>query len=1601
MKKYHRLIAAVLTLCMLLPMMTSSVFTAEEVDPQEYTFYDAAGDNRIPPDDTVIDFSASNWQFINKGSTADDDKAATVILNGNSNGVSMNSGTAGQWFAIRINNVNATAGYNTLTVNVSLFPSGGKFDVFLLPGTTGTDDASIETAIGSSSVQKLKNVNTYAASGEEKVVQYSFEDITLDQTSYMLVFQCVSKRIRVTGVTLSKREPVSVLSSVDARLAANTLQAGATLNIEAKAYLKNGEEAIGATITYESLTPRIASVDENGTVQGVLPGEAQIKIVANLNGYEASTTKRLVITTADGTVKTAPSYYTEEKRENAQNNIELYDWAKELRDAAVAKADGYVENLEALYDSIMPEGLPRSRQLAHQKSKKYVVCQNCGCNLYKTYSAYGAFILDPVNSPWKLQCPDCNMVFPTNDFESFYKLGLDETGHFNYDLAHEKNAALVAAGEPGYLVNILYPEKGATWGVDDGYGFRVYLDGTYGVNGTTAEDYTVKKYVKEDATLDTEASAFYIALYMYDYWSDMDSIITTLAEAYMYTGDAKYGRAGAILLDRIADVYPEYDYFETPYSSDGNGYSNPDFQITDGGSGHGKIQGRINDCEISCGLAEACDAFFPIIGDAEVLAFLTAKKGEEYTSEDLWQNWRENILLEIWAAAINAQLNGNYGQAEAAVAAAAIVLDEEPLTTMMIEWVYTTDPNASDHYQPGGNLGSQLIDVVDRDGFGDEAAPHYNESWVKRLTALADYLFYYKGEKSYNLYENPKFVQMVIAYIPLTSVDSHTVQIGDSSGPGVTNYKGASGITEIGFKYLKDTAVGKKLAEFIYTWNNGNLSSLSYGIYDANPEAIRDDILELIGDGKEQISEMLPSYGFSILRDGETGQQKTLRDFWMAFGNTAGNTSHFHRDALNLGVDAFGMDFSPDLGYPTNTGSAPVRVEWESATISHNTVVVDEDNQNVSTGFAAHDPYVFDDSDVVKVMGVDASKVYEQTDIYSRMIVMIKVNDEISYGVDFFRILGGSNHTFSFHGMSHNLTAAEGLEMTAQVDADGNYVGTYAGADVEYGAGPRVEGTNEYQYPRGYTWLKNVRKDTEVAGNSFAVDFAITDYRGAVVDNENLHLRLTQINNFVADEVAFVGGPVPNRSSSRYILAQTETLDYLLVQREAEEGQTLDSLFTTIYEPYQSERYLSSIEAVPVTLVSGTPGETDTAMAVKITHESGRVDYVFYASNNELTYRVADLFNVRGYVGYYSVGANGDELYRYVADGDIIVDEIETESVYTGTVIDFSKELVLDNNYIDVDLVLDSADLEKLVGRYIHVTTDGVQNGIYAITKAEAIEGGTRLYTGSVTMIRSHIDPMDINAGYIYNIAAGQSFEIPLSYLSAHTCSGGTATCVDPAVCQCGLSYGEKDSTNHVGGTEIRNAAEATSTEAGYTGDTHCAGCGALLEAGTVIPSLNQAAADAVVALIDAIGTVTLESKDAIDAARDAYDALTDEQKALVTNLDVLTAAEAAYAQLLADEAAAKAVSDLIDAIGTVTPESKDAIDAARDAYDALTDEQKALVTNLDVLIAAEIAYAALSGNSATGDDTNIHLLALLLCASLAGIAMILCNHDKFRKLIG
>ena len=128
--------------------------------------------------------------------------------------------------------------------------------------------------------------------------------------------------------------------------------------------------------------------------------------------------------------------------------------------------------------------------------------------------------------------------------------------------------------------------------------------------------------------------------------------------------------------------------------------------------------------------------------------------------------------------------------------------------------------------------------------------------------------------------------------------------------------------------------------------------------------------------------------------------------------------------------------------------------------------------------------------------------------------------------------------------------------------------------------------------------------------------------------------------------------------------------------------------------------------------------------------------------------------------------------------------------------------------------------------------------------------------------------------------------------------------------CTYGLNH-EGDCSNYIAPTDCET--EGCTYAYGHEGD--CS------------PVADQTAAQAVIDLINAIGEVTLDSETAISAADAAYNALTDTQKELVSNLDVLEAAKNSYSAL----STAMTVEAAADAVVYVTVNNKGVLAEAND----------------------------------------------------------------------
>ncbi|MBE6913284.1 MAG: hypothetical protein E7473_12255 [Ruminococcaceae bacterium] len=711
-------------------------------------------------------------------------------------------------------------------------------------------------------------------------------------------------------------------------------------------------------------------------------------------------------------------------------------------------------------------------------------------------------------------------------------------------------------------------------------------------------------------------------------------------------------------------------------------------------------------------------------------------------------------------------------------------------------------------------MAAQLTDDIDSDGQGTEGS-NYNTGWHTNLIKINKYIDEYGKYSKFNLYNNSKFVQMFYSTLPLMSA-YYTPQIGDTKAClGESFWTRSSAMLE-GWTRLKDPV----FAQMLYKLNNNSADDLKYDIYTKDPERLESEVENVIEQYGEYYrdSELMTNFGFAILRDGTEFNESVgatavdnRRDVWMYFGTNAG---HAHLDTLNIGMTAYGLNFLPELGYPETTGNQPNRLQWIDATLSHNTVMVDgkaqTENKNTTAEVRGKIKH-FDDAGAVALMDVSAPYVYDSTDEYRRSVVMIRVDDEISYAVDFFRVLGGNEHLYSFHASSNEISETHGLDFTlvededgnyisgSQLDENGNYKGTYAGRDVTYikdtktGAVRKNDGilkenekvlelefgddpnsaanrTNRTLFPAGYTWLNNIDRDTEPE-NKVEIDFSIKDFNKAIKNSSGLHMRMTvhnatNVENGAKASVAIADGYPPRYVENKNI----DKFKYVLVKNE---GNALDTVFTTVLEPYRTARYLKDSNELSMSVYSGEEAEGDAARALKIEHENGRIDYVFYATNNQVTYEVADgdkKLYFRGFVGVYTLNKAGENIYTYVNDGDVIgssTEKLEGASGRINVVVQSFTDVPAEKNEIVITPAspLSDEEIKNLAGKNIHIDNGAlVRSGTFKIENAYPEGENVVLDVGRISPVRKYKDACAPESGYECMIKTGQSAYIPLSY---------------------------------------------------------------------------------------------------------------------------------------------------------------------------------------------------------------------------------------------
>lgn len=1040
-------------------------------------------------------------------------------------------------------------------------------------------------------------------------------------------------------------------------------------------------------------------------------------------------------------IKTESTFYTKMKVENARLNISRYNWAKEISERAIESANSFVKlGLNFIWDLITAQDIPRAASINLEGG-----CPICGKECFNK-GAY-PFSFDCINTPWKIKCKNCNNVYPSNDFSVYYKSGLNDAGVFDPEIANRE-----------LLVNTMYPDKGKDWCVDDGYG---WVDG----NGTR------NLFI-----------AYYNHWAIWSVWGGHiteDSIVVrmlnTLKDAYLYTGEDKYASAGIVLLDRIADIYPDMNLDKYQYK---DGYLNC-WGIT----GRGKILGCIWEARLLKYILLAYDAFVPAMKTnkpSEIIPFLN-RKSIQYPSltkknnmDDINKNIENNIIRQIFPSIKRAEVYGNVGMHQSTLALAALILDIPDESNKWIDWIYAPG-NLEMEPEPhitGGNMHEVLASCIDRDGCGNEASIEYNYYWIIHLKMLADALEGFKGHPGADLYKHPKIKKMFSSYNNFVALERYMSNMGDSfkaGNPGIhINVIDKQCIVD-GYGKYKDI----ELAQMVYFLNDNSASNLHLDIFEKDAGEIGADINNIINTYglKEFNSVNMTGFGYSILRDGSTNIQNrkkdTARDIWITYGRTIW---HAHHDSLNIGIHAFGLDLSPDMGYPESASSyCAHRTEWSINTIAHNTVVVD--NQKQARLFVGL-PHNYLDTKYFKLIDVSAPPAYPQTKIYRRTAVMVRVDELNSYFIDFFKVEGGNDHHYSFHGAESNEVIVEGISLYKQNG------GTYAGENIAYTE--RFDDLNnspEVYRGSGFHYLYNVERGKPQS--PFSVDWRIVDTWKVLEESENIHLKLTMLSE--VNDIALADGQPPQNKPGN-----PEKLRFLIAHRI---GENLNSLFTAVIQPYRDIPFIASAVKAEVKK-DGIIVKDEYATAVKVTLANGRTDYIFQSSEDLISYTIDDRLVVKGRNAQFSLFndtplhavLNAGTLLMY--NGKILIDK--PIGVVKGEIYNFTKGIT-ENSEITIK-ANSIVNPKEMIGRFIYVfnsyhtekayekevisfvsghTTEYVtiRNAVYEIKYAlNNGEGEYLLSLGNSSFINGLVNTENVELGFTYDISNGDEIEIPLSY---------------------------------------------------------------------------------------------------------------------------------------------------------------------------------------------------------------------------------------------
>ncbi|HNR31445.1 MAG TPA: heparinase II/III family protein, partial [Candidatus Hydrogenedentes bacterium] len=637
--------------------------------------------------------------------------------------------------------------------------------------------------------------------------------------------------------------------------------------------------------------------------------------------------------------------------------------------------------------------------------------------------------------------------------------------------------------------------------------------------------------------------------------------VRILGAAYLLTGDPRYAHKAGVLLDRVADLYPEFDFKTQALVYEVPGVA-------------GYVSTWHDACEETRELAMAYDMVCDALREDTALAAFLSEKAAKYglanpktTPAEVLRNIEDRILRDALAA--RPKITTNYPRTEIAVALILRILDP-----------------TGNRAAFGEVVDAMLTKATAVDGVtGEKGLAGYSSFTIAALAMFLAEMDKADPDFLAAVYErHPRIRETFRFHIDTLCLDRYYPMSGDTGAFAIAcpEYKGMNflkpGFTGVSFSAwtfvppscfsllwrLYELTGDIDFVRIAYRGNGNTFEGMPWDLFAGTPDVITAKIRAVLdehGPELRLLSVNKQQWCLAILRSGEGAHARAV---WLDYDSGGG---HGHHDGMNLGLFAKGLDLMPEFGYPPVQygGWGSPRARWYTMTAAHNTVVVYGRNTSKGTGQTT----LWADGRLFHAIRA-AAPALNEGNRYERTVILVDVSPEQFYVAEVFRVAGGAQHTKFMHSHFGGVETA-GLELS-----------------------PAPDFGHE-------TFMRDFRMDAS-ATPGWRAEWRIEDRLGYLPEGAEVRLRYTDLTANTAAGVAeawVVAGSFDTNAET--------WIPRIVVQRARADGQPLDSTFVGVTEPYDTAPAIARIERISLDDATGLAA-SDADVALLITLSDGRKD---------------------------------------------------------------------------------------------------------------------------------------------------------------------------------------------------------------------------------------------------------------------------------------------------------------------------------------------------------------------------------------------------------